>query len=396
MASHVKRMFSLRTDRTSKTEQPVSPTAVTAPVTPVNGIHDHEILKVETSVAVNGMEAAIATLPSFDELPKFHAFTGCAWDVWGKDDQLGTINMLTEDVVQRAAREEIRSGKTVSLNWYVQPVFGRQNPSITTFSKYGPSIPVRDDVIHINTQSGSQWDGLKHYGLTNYNVFYNKCVHRISVHPNRTSMTDTFVISTPAESLSAGEMEIHDPSEIDHARVKLGMHNWSNHGICGRGVLLDLVEYYTASGSALPYDPWTTHPISVAELEACAKKQGVTFRQADILIIRMGFIQKFYTASNEAKAALRDAETLCVLGLAGASVATLTVIFLLFARVGVTVFSSVGVEQSEDMKRFLWNNHFAAVASDQPSFEVCLACCGREHELTESFVPVAKKIDIDH
>jgi hypothetical protein len=47
-------------------------------------------------------------LPTFDELPKFHEFNGCAWEVWGKNDELGTINLLTEDVVHRAAREEIR------------------------------------------------------------------------------------------------------------------------------------------------------------------------------------------------------------------------------------------------------------------------------------------------
>lgn len=92
--------------------------------------------------------------------------------------------------------------------------------------------------------------------------------------------------------------------------------DWSKHGICGRGVLLDLVHYYTANGNVLPYDPWTTHPISVAELEACAKKQDVTFRQADILLIRVGFIQKYYAVQNDAKTALRDggreAERLCV------------------------------------------------------------------------------------
>ena len=43
-------------------------------------------------------------LPSFDELPKFHEYTGCAWGVWGEGDQLGTINLLTEDVVQEAAK----------------------------------------------------------------------------------------------------------------------------------------------------------------------------------------------------------------------------------------------------------------------------------------------------
>ena len=48
------------------------------------------------------------TIPTFDELPNFKNLTGCAWDVWGKDDQLGTVGMLTPEVVQRAAKEEIR------------------------------------------------------------------------------------------------------------------------------------------------------------------------------------------------------------------------------------------------------------------------------------------------
>ena len=95
MTSLVKRMLSTRT-RKGKTEQPASPTAVAALVdgTP------------KTEVRANGVVPKV--LPTFDELPKFHELNGCAWEVWGKDDELGTINLLTEDVVQRAAREEIR------------------------------------------------------------------------------------------------------------------------------------------------------------------------------------------------------------------------------------------------------------------------------------------------
>jgi len=223
------------------------------------------------------------------------------------------------------ARLVVSLGRTVSLNWPIhfpsRPVFGRKIPSITTFSKAGPTIPIRDDIIHINTQSGSQWDGLKHYGLRDYNVFYN---------------------NTPADALSEGEMELHDPSEIDYSKIKLGMHNWAKHGVCGRGVLLDVVNYYTATGDSLPYDPWTTHPITVTELEAVAKKQGVEFRQGDILLLRVGFIQKYYASTNEAKAELST---------------------------GSEKETFAGIEQSEDMKRFLWNNHFAAIASDQPSLE---------------------------
>ena len=161
-------------------------------------------------------------------------------------------------------------------------------------------------------------------------MFYNKYVQPCS-GARCTFVVDPFLqrnpsISTPAESLSEGEIEIHDPTEISHARFKLGIHSWvsltrpptdtdatlppfvdwSNHGICGRGVLLDLVEYYTASGggAGLPYDPWSPHAFSVADLKACAEKQGVTFREADILILRVGFIQKYYAADNDAKVAL--------------------------------------------------------------------------------------------
>lgn len=31
---------------------------------------------------------------------------------------------------------------------------------------------------------------------------------------------------------------------------------------------------------------------------------------------------------------------------------------------------SAGVEQTEEMKAWLWDNHFAALVSDQPAFEV--------------------------
>ena len=65
-------------------------------------------------------------LPSFDELPAYKNFPGCAWAVWGPDDQLGTVNLLTEDVVKKAAEEEIK---------YVHPnpsFFMEANNAVTT------------------------------------------------------------------------------------------------------------------------------------------------------------------------------------------------------------------------------------------------------------------------
>ncbi|KAL1706307.1 hypothetical protein EV121DRAFT_289636 [Schizophyllum commune] len=261
-------------------------------------------------------------LPTFDELPKYKNFAGCAWGVWGKEDQLGTVNLLTEDVVKRATTEEIKTGKTVSLNWPVNfpegPLFKRKTPEITQKELAGLSV-CRDDEININTQSGSQWDGMKHFGIFDGMVYYN---------------------GVKGADLPSGPLHIPDPQHIDPKLKLLGVQNWAEHGICGRGVLLDLVRFYTEGGKPLPYDPWTAHPIPVADLEACAKKQGVTFREGDILLLRVGFIKKWNESSLDALDALSKREE-----------------------------TFAGIEQSEEMKRFLWNNHFAAIASDQPSLE---------------------------
>ncbi|EIM82290.1 uncharacterized protein STEHIDRAFT_102776 [Stereum hirsutum FP-91666 SS1] len=283
-------------------------------------------------------------LPSFDELPKYRNFVGCAWDVWGPNDQLGTINLLTEGVVKRGAQEEVRTGKTVALNWPInfpaKPFFNRKAPEHRTWMK---AFTVRDDELHINTQSGTQWDGMKHFPLIEHEMCYG---------------------GVPARSLPDGQISFNGPGTVDPELIKLGIHNWAQHGICGRGVLLDLVGFQSSQVSSsttspfsppsalanLPYDPWTSHPIQVSELLACAQSQGVTFRRGDILLIRMGFIRRFEEASVEERERLSEIE---VHGGIGAGKGE----------------QFAGIEQSEEMKRFLWDNHFAAVASDQPTLE---------------------------
>ncbi|KAF8802997.1 hypothetical protein BYT27DRAFT_7226194 [Phlegmacium glaucopus] len=271
---------------------------------------------------VPALSSSEKPLPTFDELPAYKNFPGCAWDVWGPDDQLGTVNLLTEEVVKKAAEEEIKLGKAISLNWPInfpeKPVFNRMQPEIKMLVWAERGMP-RDDEIHINSQSGSQWDGMRHFGVIEHDVFYN---------------------NTEAKSLPSGLISLPNPNDIDPIYGKIGIQNWANHGICGRGVLLDLVSYYTQNGGALPYDPWTSHAISVADLEAVAKHQNVQFRRGDILLLRVGFIQKYYQVAQLERDELRGRPE-----------------------------TFAGIEQCEDMKRFLWNNHFAAIASDQPALE---------------------------
>lgn len=57
-------------------------------------------------------------VPKFDDLPPVKGMPqGCAWGVFDKDgkkDVLGTLNLLTPDVV-KAAAAEVRQGISVSL-----------------------------------------------------------------------------------------------------------------------------------------------------------------------------------------------------------------------------------------------------------------------------------------
>ena len=57
-------------------------------------------------------------LPDFNDLPPVEGMPqGCAWGVFdhdGQKDKLGTLNLLTPDVVQPAAAE-IKEGVSISL-----------------------------------------------------------------------------------------------------------------------------------------------------------------------------------------------------------------------------------------------------------------------------------------
>lgn len=103
------------------------------------------------------------------------------------------------------------------------------------------------------------------------------------------------------ESVALGRslQNVEGPLDAKNDDIRLGVHNWSCHGIQGRGVLIDMVafspsftpphsvliiilcsqvSYYTRDGAALPYDPWRTHAVSLEDLKAAATHQGVIFQ----------------------------------------------------------------------------------------------------------------------
>src|SRR6056297_2708741 len=104
-------------------------------------------------------------LPSYADLPVGgDAPPGSSWGVWGDDDRLGTLNLLTPERAAAAARL-VRRGVAFALNARMEepdpPLFGRDGfTHEVTGVADGPS---HDDVLHgWNTQGSSQWDGLRH------------------------------------------------------------------------------------------------------------------------------------------------------------------------------------------------------------------------------------------
>ncbi|BFZ60311.1 hypothetical protein YB2330_001347 [Saitoella coloradoensis] len=250
-------------------------------------------------------------LPDFDDLPEVKGMPkGCAWGIFGESDEVGTLNLLTPEVVMEA-RQEIQTGESVQLDWGLEnvqfPGFGRKEFSQKIIDLSPSGLTAHDDELHINTQSGSQWDSLRHVAHQATRTYYN------GLH--------------------------HDDVLGGAKTTRNGIHNWVERGgIVGRGVLIDWAAWADAKG--IEYNPVSRHEIPVAELDEVAKAQGTEFKHGDILIVRTGFVRWHDNAStDERKAGTRDAANF------------------------------IGVRADEDSKRWLWNHHFAAVAGDTVAFE---------------------------
>lgn len=245
--------------------------------------------------------------PDFAELPinSDHP-PHSAWGVFGDEDQIGTLNLLTPERIAAAARL-VKTGQVFPMNWDLEkpnpPLFSRQPLNHTIHRR---RRNVFDDIYNdFNTQSSSQWDGLRHFGHREFG-FYNGLT----------------------------EDQISDP-----ANSRNGIHHWARRGIAGRGVLIDFERFAAAHGIA--YSPGVRYGITPEQLLAAADWQGVGFQTGDILLLRVGWIEWYDSLNAEQRAELAQPGVLQVAGLT----------------------------QGEDSLRFLWDNHFAAIATDNPSFE---------------------------
>ena len=139
------------------------------------------------------------------------------------------------------------------------------------------------------------------------------------------------------------------------ANLKCSVHHWSEHGIAGRGILIDYRGYAHKKG--IVYDSCEYYPISFEELYQCGKDQGIDIRPqsqggdiriGDLLFIRTGFVEEYRMKSVEErrKLGLRRHKS---------------------GKDDGQRFS--GIAQEERMLDWLHDSYFAAVAGDAPSFE---------------------------
>src|SRR5215470_17456327 len=168
-------------------------------------------------------------VPTYAELPiAADAPPRSAWGVFGRDDQLGTLNFLTPER-RLAAVRGVRRGDVFSLDLPLHLPRPPMIASRTAYRRTQISFPMnrgRDDVLdNFYLQCSTQWDSLKHIRHPEYG-FYNW---------------------TPDERVD---------SETDG---RLGVDNFSHAGIVGRGVLLDVARYVAAQGQ--PIDPYARRGI---------------------------------------------------------------------------------------------------------------------------------------
>ncbi|CAG8219089.1 unnamed protein product [Penicillium salamii] len=257
----------------------------------------------------------MSSRPPFDALPlSKDGPPGNAWGMFGDQDQLGMLNLLTPQNTAAAAREII-DGVRVSTDWALNsmatPCFGRS--AFEHVLKNKAPRPVNDDILVFNTQSSSQWDGFRHYG-SKQGAFFNGCTQEDIQNSTRNG--------------------IHENVNINSNSV------WAeNGGIVGRGVLLDYAAWAEAHGKEV--NCFATQSIPVDVLQEVAASQNTTFRPGDILFIRTGWTAAYERLSRAECQTLAD-----------------------YAAPPV-----IGVESSEAMLRWIWELQLAAVVGDMPSFE---------------------------
>jgi len=189
----------------------------------------------------------------------------CNWGKWGPDDEIGTLNYVSPDDI-KAAAGLVRKGSVFSLglefdrNGPQKGLWGNRYNPIHTMLATGTDavagnqdaggLRYADDSVSMPLQCGTQWDGLGHifYGEKMWNGYDARLVDSDGAHKNG----------------------------IEKVKAKM----------VGRGVLLDVARHLGVDSLE------DGQAISVDDLEATQKAQGVQVRRGDFVIVRTGHMER--------------------------------------------------------------------------------------------------------
>jgi kynurenine formamidase len=181
------------------------------------------------------------------------------WGRWGADDQRGTLNLITPDVVQRGV-QAARTGRTFSLaipfdqtgpQWDSKNMPERVNPELrtyavnVTFTGDPADFTTSDDSFRMGSQAATHLDALAHAGYEG--KLWN---------------------DTPDSVVS------------EAGAARLGVENIG--AIATRGVLLDIARLHGVDHFEENY------AITGDDLQAAAVASGVVVKSGDAVLVRTG------------------------------------------------------------------------------------------------------------
>jgi hypothetical protein len=247
-----------------------------------------------------------ATYPTFAALlEREGALAGTSWGLFPEPTR-GTPSFITEGAVLEA-KNCIRTGTALGLD-YPADAFDpgmslkRGAPRHTIYSSHPAH---RDDYLDgYYLQGSTQIDGLRHRRADDVG-FYN---------------------GTPDERITEGTPD-------------LGIQEWADLPIVGRGVLVDLEGFRTGQGA--PIDHAAGEPLGLDLIEAAITAQSLSLRHGDILMLHTGWCEWFLALRPEEKQRIRDSRR------------------------------ATGIAQSEAFVAWAWDHRLAVLAADNFAFE-CL------------------------
>jgi kynurenine formamidase len=178
------------------------------------------------------------------------------WGRWGADDELGTINYLTPEKV-RGAAALVRSGRRVSLAIPINKTAGPDNSmQATLLVVQAHDVPVDESKVRF----GLDWLGMAAHG---------------DAHTHVDALCHISYGGLTYNGRRAEEVLLSNGAAAQDIAVY-------HQGLVGRGVLLDIPRHRGVK--------WLEPGEFVrrAELEECAKAQGVGIGEGDILVFRTG------------------------------------------------------------------------------------------------------------